>query len=238
MGNKIIIKTFKTRRNNYVYDRFTNSVFLVDNDDFIKLKALEQGKDSEEISEVISKYQGFGLLGENNVKKIEHPATNLIEHMLENRMEHLILQVTQRCNLRCSYCAYSGIYDSTQRVHSNKDMDFETARQAIDFFLKHSRERNQIHIAFYGGEPLLRFDLIKQCVDYALKNCEGKEITFGMTTNGTMLKGEIADYLSEFGFQIDISLDGNKEEHDSNRVFANGEGSFGIIIDNVKQLKK
>lgn len=238
MDNKIIIKTFKTRQNNYVYDRYTNSVFLIDDDDFIKLKMLEQGKVSEEISEVISKYQCFGLLGENNVKKIEHPATNLIEHMLENRMEHLILQVTQRCNLRCSYCTYSGIYDSTQRVHSNKDMNFETAKQAIDFFLKHSRERNQIHIAFYGGEPLLRFDLIKQCVDYALNNCEGKDITFGMTTNGTLLKGDIADYLNEHGFQVGISLDGNKEEHDANRVFVNGKGSFDVIMENVRNLKK
>ncbi len=72
-------------------------------------------------------------------------------------MKTMILQVTQRCNLRCEYCIYSGDYKN--RSHTNKDMPWESARQAIDYFIAHSRDTNPIMLAFYGGEPLLNMKL-------------------------------------------------------------------------------
>ena len=156
---------------------------------------------------------------------------------MDNDLSQLILQVTQQCNLRCAYCAYSGIYEG-HRVHQNKRMSFELAKRGIDFFIKHSREKDSIDIGFYGGEPLLEFDLLKKCTEYARGLVEGKELTFGLTTNGTLLKDEIAEYLVENDFRIGISLDGPKREHDINRRFANGKGSFDTIIQNVKRLKK
>ena len=84
--------------------------------------------------------------------------------------------MTQQCNLRCEYCAYSGIYDN--RTHSNKRMSFETAKKSIDFFLDHSRDSESIAFGFYGGEPLLEASLIEKCIDYINKNVEGKEVNY------------------------------------------------------------
>jgi organic radical activating enzyme len=100
----------------------------------------------------------------------------------------MILQVTQQCNLRCQYCAYSGAYYN--RTHNSARMSFETAKRAIDFLLARSHESDHVHVGFYGGEPLLEFDLIKRCVDYVKKSVEGRSITFGITTNATLLNDE------------------------------------------------
>lgn len=117
-------------------------------------------------------------------------------------------------------------------------MDFETAKRAIDFFFEHSIESSDVAIGFYGGEPLLEFKLIKKCVEYINTINEGKHIMYSMTTNGTLLTGEIADFVAANKFVIGISLDGSKEEHDISRKFVNGKGSFDIVIKNLKDLAK
>lgn len=82
------------------------------------------------------------------------------------------MQVTQNCNLRCQYCVYSGSY--INRVHNNKRMSVEVAKQAIDFLVKHSENSKEISIGFYGGEPLLEVPLIREVVDYAEGVFSGK----------------------------------------------------------------
>lgn len=171
----------------------------------------------------------------NVVEKIEHPGTEIIEHYIKTRIQQLTLQVTQQCNLRCDYCAYSGIYDRN-RIHSKLRMSFETAKKAIDFFLERSVERLDIFVSFYGGEPLLEFELIKQCVEYINNQAEGKRINYIMITNGTLLSDKVVDYLVENNFALSVSLDGSKE-HDVNRKFVNGEGSFDTIINNIKRIQ-
>jgi uncharacterized protein len=173
----------------------------------------------------------------NVVEKIEHPGTMIIDQYLETRMKQLILQVTQQCNLRCGYCAYSGIYDKN-RTHSNKRMAFDTAQKAIDFFLERNTELSDVVISFYGGEPLLEFELIKQCVEYAKSQVEGKRIRFSMTTNGTLLTNRVIEFLVKNEFSLAISLDGSKQEHDANRKLANGGGSFDVIIGNIERIQK
>lgn len=233
--NKYIFKCFKTKNGNYVYDRSTNSILTISEDEYNELKEVSQEKISPENSRVLLKYQNLGAFKENIVKEIEHPATEYLEHYASNRVGQLTLQVTQQCNLRCSYCAYSGVYEGN-RVHSNKRMDFSTAKKAIDYFVKNSKEKNEIHLSFYGGEPLLEFDLIKQCIAYIKLIVQGKKITFGMTTNGTLLTDEVVTFLKENNINITISLDGSKDEHDINRKFKSGEGSFDVIMTNVKRI--
>lgn len=147
----------------------------------------------------------------------------------------MILQVTQNCNLRCGYCTYGGNYKN--RTHSLKTMNFELAKKAIDFGVERSQESSDFVVSFYGGEPLLAFNLIKKCVAYAKENIQGKELHFNMTTNGTLLTTEIMDFLVENRFQLLISLDGDKESHDANRVFKSGKGSFDLIMQNVRNFK-
>ncbi len=233
MTEEIIFKTFKTHKYHYLYDRHTNSICRISQKEFDDLNSLEDTSTSA----TIRKYQSYGLLAKNVVKEIRHPATDNIDYQIKNNLQQIILQVTQQCNLRCSYCAYSGLY-SNRREHSCKKMSFELAKKAIDFFIDRTSQRDSIVISFYGGEPLLEFDLIKKCVEYANAKTTGKKVMFGLSTNGTLLKGKIPLFLEQHNFMINISLDGSKKEHDANRKFVSGEGSFDVIMDNVKYINE
>lgn len=235
--NNVIFRAFKTYGGKYIYDRHSDAVIAVDDREFTEFCRVERGEVQPSDSSVIQKYQRQGLFLPNIVKKIEHPQTEILEHNAGHKLHQLILQVTQQCNLRCEYCAYSGIYEGS-RIHSSNRMTFDVAKQAIDFFLAHSLENSDISIGFYGGEPLLEFELIKECVEYVKENCEGKRVRFSMTTNGTLLKGEKAEFVVENEFSTAISLDGAKEEHDACRKFPDGTGSFDTVIKNVEALAK
>jgi len=161
-----------------------------------------------------------------------------------SNINQLTLEVTQNCNLKCRYCIFSGGYSSF-RSHCTSFMPWEIAKQAIDYFFQlvmsetRTRKYGNIYFTFYGGEPLLNFPLIKRCVEYINKSkpYELKEkIIYSMTTNGTLLSEEIIDYLINQEFNLSISLDGPKDEHDKNRVFSNGKGTFEIIIRNIHRI--
>ncbi len=144
----------------------------------------------------------------------------------------ITLQVTQNCNLHCSYCAYSGNYEN--RSHKALNMDIETAKKGIDYLIEHSPDNEIVDIGFYGGEPLLTFNLIKECVAYAEKKAEGKNMMFNLTTNGTLIKPEMIDFFEKHNVSITISIDGPREIHDLNRKFAHsGTGSFDIMMKNL-----
>jgi uncharacterized protein len=153
---------------------------------------------------------------------------------------HLILLVTEQCNLRCKYCAYSGIY-TNQRTHSDKNMSKETAQKAIDnyfIFFRNVKNVNvtaQPTIAFYGGEPLMNFDVIKFAIDYA-KNIYHGEIVFSITTNAILLTEKIIDYFVENEVGLVISLNGSKAEHDRSRIFPNGQGTFDIVMKKIDYI--
>lgn len=237
MNDRIIFRTFETYKRKYMYDRQTDTVSVLTDEEYQELKKVEEGKLEPENSTIVQKYQEQGLLLPNTVQEIQHPCTHILEHLANYRVRQLILQVTQQCNLRCKYCAYSGVYEGN-RTHANKKMSFETAKKAIDFLLEHSLENSEVIIGFYGGEPLLEFRLIKECVKYVYEKCEGKKIVFSITTNATLLKDEIAKFIVENKFAVGISLDGSKKEHDISRKFPNGEGSFDIVMENLKNLQK
>jgi uncharacterized protein len=234
---EIIFTLVKTRGGFYVYDRHSNAVIRIPESEFSELRRVKSGELASGDSSVIRKYQGFGMFQPNVVERIRHPKSDIAEYHVDRRIHQMILQVTQQCNLRCAYCAYSGIYKGS-RVHSSKRMSWDTAKRAIDFFLEHSIDDGDVVIGFYGGEPLLEFDLIKKCVQYVRDNVEGRKVGFTITTNGTLLKGEALDFMVENDISVAISLDGSKEEHDANRRFVNGEGSFDTVIANIDALKQ
>jgi uncharacterized protein len=156
--------------------------------------------------------------------------------MYKNKLSQLILQVTQSCNLRCEYCIYSGEYK--QRTHSQRQMSWEIAKKGIDYLISHSRDSEIIMISFYGGEPFLRFEFMKQCTEYAKQAGEGKEILFNITTNGTIMDEDIENFLVENDIRLTFSLDGPEEVHNKNRKFAyTGIGSFHTLINNIKKIK-
>ena len=151
----------------------------------------------------------------------------------------LVLGITERCNLDCAYCCFSGKF-AGQRTHANRSMRFETAKKAIaDFLDQKSTNTNDLYLlSFYGGEPLLEFDLLKNCVEFAKGRAKesGKQASFSVTTNGTLLDDAAVDFLVENEFLILISLDGPQESHDRYRVFPNGKGSFETVDANLKRF--
>ena len=231
-----VYKLLKTLNNYYIYDRSRNAIIRLSKDEYEEIEASK--KESLKNTKIYLKLRSKGYLKDNILEQIEHHCTNFIGYILENHIEQLILQVTQRCNLRCKYCIYSGAYDDRNRTHGNYDMSLDTALNAIDFYLERANESDKYTISFYGGEPLLNFNLIKQCVSYVNGKAKNKPIMYTMTTNGTLLTEEIMGFLAENKFSILISMDGSKEEHDVNRVFANAEGSYQKIISNVRMIRE
>lgn len=156
--------------------------------------------------------------------------------------KQMVLIVTEDCNLRCKYCIYSGNYQN-MRVHQPVYMSWEVAREAIKWYLdriRHTKESNPRKvpvIGFYGGEPLMCLELIKQAVMYA-RALYPREITFNLTTNGTLLCGEVADFLANNRFNVTITLNGPQTEHDRLRVFPDGSGSFDIIWNCLSELRE
>ncbi len=167
--------------------------------------------------------------------------SDLKRYILKNGLLQMILCVTEDCNLRCKYCVYSDNYEYT-RSHSEEKMDFKTAKKAIDYYFKLIKEGLKFNplrrpgIGFYGGEPLLNFELIKICVEYIKKEYPTYETQFTITTNGTLLEESKSDWLMENEFTISISLDGPEKEHDRLRVYPDGKGSFNDVINNVQHI--
>lgn len=163
------------------------------------------------------------------------------EDVIKSPISQLILIVTEECNIRCQYCIYSENYPHV-KGYSKKMMDFEVAKKAIDCFMElhqkrvESGYRRKPVITFYGGEPLLRFDLIKQVVAY----CKEQEFDarYFVTTNATLMTDEVIDFIIEHEIVVTFSLDGFKENNDRNRIFSNGQGTYDIIMRNVMKLQE
>lgn len=143
------------------------------------------------------------------------------------------LHISHGCNITCTYCfAHGGSYGGKATM-----MDFETGRKAIDWLLDQSEDAGACQVTLFGGEPLMNLDLIKQIVPYAKTqaNERGIEITFGMTTNGTLLSGEALAFIMQEDIGIMVSLDGNADTHNRNRKFHNGQNTYDVIVENTRK---
>lgn len=232
MRAKPFVHIFKTSDCFYLYDVNKDQIIRI-SDEAAKALKRHGGAQSSEITSL----REHGFLDSNRVSETEHPATKLLPYHLKNKMTQLILQVTQSCNLRCSYCAYSGGYEN--RTHTQKQMSFDIARKAMDYFSKHTKDTKKVTISFYGGEPLLRMDFVKKCMEYAKNLFHGKTVLFNMTTNGTLFTDEWMDFFANEKIHTMISLDGPEKIHDRNRRFAGtNEGSYQTILHNIRALKQ
>lgn len=237
-------KPFQTKNKKYFFDSGTGKVFEVkDNvysvlncywhkDNFGKIFDLNISENDllsalEEIEEAV-KAQNILLMPPVHAGNIKCPE---ITNVPPN---HLIIEITQRCNMRCKYCIYHE-GEAGYREFGSQDISFDSIRKAIDMMDLCPDE--EISITFYGGEPLLRFDLIKQAIEYSKEKLNDKKLSFGITTNATLITEEIASYLASLeNYFTLISLDGPKEIHDKNRIFPNGNGSFEETIKGLKTL--
>ena len=149
-------------------------------------------------------------------------------------MRSLSLAVAQKCNLGCTYCYASG----GDFGEPPKNMEANIARQAIDGLLAEAAPGERIFIAFMGGEPLINRALIHEATQYAVNAARAKEVRvgFGITTNGTLLQPDDAEFFVHYGFAVTISLDGVGKTHDQLRPYKNGRGSYEEVLKRVRPL--
>jgi uncharacterized protein len=183
--------------------------------------------------------KGYFLTDRPDEVVVDDPQTNEeVARRLDHGRSQLILSVTERCNFRCLYCPYT--VDAMHRSHSDRDMSWDVAKRAIDEFVQHSREipkdKMKPTIGFYGGEPLLNFPLIQQCVNYVRLKYRDYDCSFRLTTNGYLLKGGIAEFIAVNNIGITFSLDGPEHIHDLNRRTAAGEGTWKTVTDNLESF--
>ena len=155
-------------------------------------------------------------------------------------LQTVVMNVTNQCNLSCSYCYEYGEDRISAPEGKTKFMSQETAQSTVDFLLNQSPGRRMVHLTFFGGETLLNFAVVKSTIEYArTKAAEmGKYIDFSMTTNATMLTSEIISFLAENNVGVTVSIDGPKESNDRFRVFHNGKGSYDVIAPKIRELVK
>jgi uncharacterized protein len=147
----------------------------------------------------------------------------------------MCLLVAEDCNLSCGYCfAEGGEYGKGRTAL----MPLKTAKAALDFLMKQSADRENLEVDFFGGEPLMNFDVVRETVKYGrkLERKYKKKIRFTITTNGLALDDEKIDFINAEMSNVVLSLDGRASIHDNMRKTKNGEGSYALIIDKIKKL--
>jgi uncharacterized protein len=153
-------------------------------------------------------------------------------------LQRVVLNITNQCNLACTYC-YEYSEDKISKTDDKpKFMSASVAESSIDMLIKESGDRPSIHVTFFGGETLMNFPMLRTAVDYAKRKCAeaGKSVEFSLTTNATLLTEQTVDFLAEHKVGVTVSIDGDRELNDKMRVFADGRGSYAVIVPRIKML--
>ncbi len=237
---------------NIVLDTCSGAVHVVD-DIAAEIISLYEEKGREEIlSELGSKYAG-----RKDVKKADlaecydqiaelkeagqlfapdtfEPMAGELKRKTGDVVKALCLHVAHTCNLNCSYCfASQGKYHGDRAV-----MSYEVGKQALDFLISRSGSRRNLEVDFFGGEPLMNFDVVKRLVAYArsVEKEHGKNFRFTLTTNGMLIDDDVIDFANRECSNVVLSLDGRKEIHDRFRVDYAGNGSWDRIVPKFQKL--
>lgn len=192
--------------------------------------------DAEDIEETIAELRRVQVISDNGVVKASVKQMPPPDFPLTT----MVLNVTNQCNLSCTYCYEYGedkIVD-TENGKKPKFMSDGTARESVDFMFRQAGANRAVHLTFFGGETLLNFPVLKSTVMYARARAEdaGKEVDFSLTTNATLLRPEIIEWLVENRIGVTISIDGPKEMQDQFRIFKSGVGSYDIVAPKIREL--
>ena len=146
----------------------------------------------------------------------------------------MCLHISHDCNLRCKYCfASTGDFGTGRKL-----MPLEIGKKAIDFLLENSGNRKNLELDFFGGEPLMNFDVVKEVVAYGREREKeyGKNFRFTITTNGMLLDDDKIDFINKEMSNVVLSIDGRKDVHDNMRPTAGNKGSYDVILPKYKKL--
>ncbi|MBC7261513.1 MAG: SPASM domain-containing protein [Chloroflexi bacterium] len=144
----------------------------------------------------------------------------------------LELFITENCNLRCDYCFVHG-------KNAFHRMSWDTAKKAVDFLIRESRDQKQLHIFYMGGEPFLEFELMRQVTLYAEERARetGKQVDFSVTTNGTLFTEESLAFCRDHAIRYMLSMDGDRETQNTHRKAPGGRGSFDLVLPWIPRMK-
>lgn len=244
-GEKPLGQVFGTTTNRYYYDSATNKIFQCEPAEAEFLSLLQSKGPNATLAEFPARVgrstalavlsQVRALMDSENILSLTRArGFGLSPHhadyrsRIETSCEVLVLDTTEACNLRCRYCVYNpGV--AAFRTHGTTHMPWDVARRAIDYLEAHSSALRKVSITFYGGEPLLNVDTITRSVEYALGKIHGRQLDFGISTNGTLITADIAHFLKSNDFRIALSLDGPQETHDMYRVDPKRGGSYDRV---------
>lgn len=153
-------------------------------------------------------------------------------------LQALVLNITNQCNLACTYCYEFGADKIATPQGKPKYMTLETAKDSVDFLLEQSTGRDAVHITFFGGETLMNFKLLRDVVAYANARAAEQErgISFSLTTNATLLTDEIIAFLADNAIGVTVSMDGPPDLQDKHRVDKKGRGTYAVIEPKLRKL--
>ena len=241
-----MIHQYKSNGYNIVMDVESGAVHVVDDVtyDVIALfedteisKIVEQLSDKydkADIEEAISEVNQLKEDGQLFTQDIYQPFIEEFKDKRQTVVKALCLHIAHDCNLACKYCfAEEGEYHGRRAM-----MSFEVGKKALDFLVANSGSRVNLEVDFFGGEPLMNWDVVKQLVEYgrSLEEPNHKKFRFTLTTNGVLLNDEIMEYLNKEMSNVVLSLDGRKEVNDRMRPFRTGKGSYDLIVPKFQKL--
>ena len=242
-----VIKPFVCNGLYYVYDAFKNQILRVNKEIYIEICRLQKvGLDhyfAYDDTDTGSAYSDIlmlhtkGFFQKPFVERISNYDDAYIPLLLDRCVSTLQIQVTQDCNFSCRYCQFAG-RNETMRRHTGKSMSEETAKKSVDFLFDHSKDVSDVFIYYYGGEPLLNFDLIRLTTKYAKQKFNEKNVTFIAITNGALLDDSVVDFFEENDIVLIISFDGEKEIQNGHRKRkGDGGDTYDTVLGNILQIK-
>ena len=177
----------------------------------------------EDIEECYAQVESLKENGKLFVEDTFEPMAGELKRKTAGVVKALCLHIAHTCNLNCAYCfASQGKYQGERAL-----MSFEVGKRALDFLIENSGSRRNLEVDFFGGEPLMNFEVVKQLVEYArsIEKEKGKNFRFTLTTNGVLIDDDVIDFANREMSNVVLSLDGRKEVHDKFRVDYSGNGS-------------
>ncbi len=246
-----MVHQYKNNGYNIVLDANSGSVHVVDDVAYDIIALYEDHTSQEIVTAILEKYADHSDVTEEEVlgtlkdiEQLKEDGRLFSEDTYENLawdfknratvIKALCLHIAHDCNLACKYCfAGKGEYCGDKAL-----MSFEVGKRALDFLIENSGTRRNLEVDFFGGEPLMNFDVVKQLVAYAREQekIHNKNFRFTLTTNGVLLSDEVIEFANKEMYNVVLSLDGRKETNDRLRVSRNGKGSYDMIVPRFQKM--
>ncbi|MBQ4099695.1 MAG: thioether cross-link-forming SCIFF peptide maturase [Clostridia bacterium] len=245
-----MIHQYKLGGYNIVLDVCSGSLHVVDDVAYDVIASFEKANRQDAIQEIYKKHGDKATLDEINdcflqVEELKssgqlfkedtfEPMAGQLKEKTSGVVKALCLHVAHVCNLNCSYCfASQGKYHGERAV-----MSYEVGKRALDFLIENSGTRRNLEVDFFGGEPLMNFDVVKKLVEYArsVEKEKNKNFRFTLTTNGMLIDDDVIEFANKEMSNVVLSLDGRKDVHDKFRVDYKGKGSWETIVPKFQKL--